>query len=253
MVFEIIATVVGLSSLVIGLVVGRSHLKRMNRIKEQMQVVANQFDGHFIDRGNQLPKLVLNHSGKRFQVSFAHSEVGSLIRVTITSSFASPEFRLSIAPYTLGSRASAWFTKTKCKTDDSTFDTWFLTLANQHADSIDRILTRAVRYEILHGCKLVKNQKQSKNKRRLGAGVFKWSQSGSHLTGRNSVWAIMPSTWRVQRINLNVEAGQSEAKINLAQSEFDRLGEILLAAMTAQSEIDRNYTLLSKEKGTKAV
>lgn len=221
----------GIGALIFGAVAYQK--KRMLLFKEQLLQVADRFEGHFIDRRGwgEIPKLVLHHHGKRFHVSFKQSEIGNLIIAKITSNFVSPVFELSVVQ---GSPGLGWFGKKKYKTNDNDFDAKFQVSANEHGDSIDRIVSRTVRRELSQGCVYVEPERGVKKETRPVRPIVTM-RTKSCLIGK--------------RIKLNVEAGQAESKMYLHLAEFERLGDILLSVMAAQTEIEQGYTLLSKENG----
>ena len=265
--------VLGIVSIVCAsIAASRMHDAKRMLINDQLQSVANEFDGHLVERGwNGMPKLVLNHSGKRFLVSFTkqynqqatENSCGArheCCYIDVSAECTNPEFRMSVSVHTFTSRINSWFDKERCETGDVDFDQKFLVVANRHNDSIERILNRHVRYELLVGSAFYLRPFKPQPKKVEKKPLPEKRMSGSRkprsfalkrqprVRSRYQVPLGTVSMLNKGRISLMIEGGQAEAKLLVHQAEYARLGEILLSVMQAIQEIDRSCSLLNKNQ-----
>ena len=278
--FWVIASLVGLGiALVVSASMASLRIQEAKRtqVKNHLQRVADQFDGHLVERGwNGMPKLVLSHNGQRFLASFGkqgpystNNSCGAQSHykccdIDVTAEFTDPEFRMSVSANTLTSRVNGWFDKERCQTGDDDFDQKFLVVANQHNDLIEMILNRNVRHELLVGsafylrpmnpepkkleAKQPQPEKRMRSDRSDRRGRSFVLDRKSRDRSRYEVPFATTSMLNRGRVSLKIEGGQAEVKLLVHEAEYARLGEVLQSVMQAIQEIDRSFSLLNKNQ-----
>lgn len=249
----------------------QKHNAKRKQVKDQLLSVAQQFDGHLVERGwNGMPKLVLNHAGRRFRVSFRPHHINEASQGTcgtgssygavnacgaqdcsylhIIAECTNPEFRMSVEANSFASRVNAFFGKGRCQTGDADFDQKFLVFANRHHDSIEMILNRNVRHELLVGSAFYLRAKNTKPQKFVAKKTNGDESARRRVRSRYHVPIGAVSMLNKGRISLFVEGGQIEAKLLVHEAEYARLGEILLSVMQAVGEINRSLALLNKNQ-----